>query len=396
MTQTAANQTNRWPDAAERSPITNVWGDVALHRPTVQERLVYFAQPGSAYNHHPQITSLDGRLFATWSNGYRDEDQLGQCMLIASSDDYGRSWSAPRPLVDRQPGERTFGVVTAEGVHVHDQRLVAYYGYYDTTYQHQLMYYATGGNANLADRNYDSYRNTHTGIVVSDDHGETWTGPMQVIHRFMPNLGPHRLASGRLILPGNCRFPWTDDPAGIEGWINAELPDLPEGYHDDPEGHVIAARHWGDGRHFEEGSCFEDDQGLVHMMMRTPHGRLAESISRDQGRTWSHPRATDYTDCGSRMQFGRLPDGRWFGLTCPQRRSPRTPLILAASRDGVRFDQHYVIGEADNHLARIPGVHKFGRYGYPSCHLLEGTLHVIYSINKEDIVVTSVDLEQLA
>ena len=316
--------------------------------------------------------------------------------MLATSDDAGETWTDTRPLVNRLPGEREYGVITAEGIHVHQGKMVAYYGYYDITYNGVLSYYASGGNMSLAQSEENFHVGVYTGIMVSEDAGETWQGPVNTIDRFVPNLCPSPTSSGRLILPGNFSFPFTDDPFGIHGWIPAGIPGLPEGYVDDPEGHVKIMRDRQDKVHVCEGSFYEIDTGVIRMMLRTRDGqRLAVSESIDNGVTWSEPVLTDYTDCHCRFHFDRLPDGRYFGVSCPAPHSARTPLILATSKGGNVFDQHYILGDEDNFLARIPGVHKYGRYGYPSFHIMDGNMFVIYSINKEDIAMCRFPLKAL-
>jgi hypothetical protein len=93
---------------------------------------------------------------------------------------------------------------------------------------------------------------------------------------------------------------------------------------------------------------------------------LAVSESTDNGKSWSEPKLTGYTDCACRFHFGRLPDGRYFGLSCPKPRSGRTPMVLATSHDGVVFDRHYIVGDMSGTKARMPGHAKGGVYGYPT------------------------------
>ncbi len=353
--------------------------------------------PGSAYQHHAQLASDGERLYASFSEGDRDEDQCGQrMMLMTCDDDEGLNWSSPRPIVDRQPGRFGYSIVTGEGVHVApDGSLTAYAGHYDRGYEDQLMYYAAGGNGNLGDAGFVSYSDTHTRIMRSDDRGGAWR-EVGRIDGFVPNLGPCPTASGRLILPGNVAFPYTDDPTGRAGWEWAGLPRLPRGTRDDPEGFILAARRRGDPRDYCEASFFQTDDGVIHMMLRTNVQRLAVTRSEDYGATWSEPLLTDYTDCNARHHFGRLPDGRFFGLSTPRPDSPRTPLVLAVSEDGERFDRHFIIGDAPNRLARVPGVHKYGRYGYPQMIVHRGHAYVIYSINKEDIALARFEMDALS
>jgi hypothetical protein len=205
-------------------------------------------------------------------------------------------------------------------------------------------------------------------------------------------------------MPGNITFPHTDDPAGIHGWKSAGIPRLPAWTVDDPEGFHKACAYRQDVRNYCEGSFYQTDDGRIHMMMRTdplphqqPEGLLAVTESADNGKTWSEPALTGYTDCGCRFQFGRLPDGRFFGLSCPKPKGARTPLILATSKDGIVFDRHYVLGETVGVKSRLPGGDKDrGAYGYPSCDIAGGKMYIAYSRSKEDIYFMKLDLSALS
>ena len=76
-----------WDKMDSTSPIANRWGQVPLIPVQAKHQVLYRGTPGAAYNHHAQITSLDGRLYTTWSNGPTHENEPGQRMMIATSDD---------------------------------------------------------------------------------------------------------------------------------------------------------------------------------------------------------------------------------------------------------------------------------------------------------------------
>ena len=191
-------------------------------------------------------------------------------------------------------------------------------------------------------------------------------------------------------------YPWTDDPYGIDGWTIAAIPGLPADYRDDPQGFWIGKDARGDDFPCCEGSCYQTDDGIVHMMLRTETDRLAVVESCDNGVTYSEPRLTDFTDCHCRFHFGRLPDGRFCATSCPAPGSLRTPLVLATSEDGIRFGRHYVLGNEPDRPPRAVGIQKFGRYGYPSWHIMDDMLLVIYSVAKEDIAIIRVPLDALS
>jgi hypothetical protein len=293
------------------------------------------------------------------------------------------------------------------GIRAYKERLIAYYGHYACT-DLGLDRDGTPSSLYVQDDLRSSpvewvTRDIFTDVRVSTDMGKTWGTPIRAIEKFVPNLRPFSLRSGRLIIPGNVTWPFTDDPEGIHGWRNAGLPRLPIWIADDPEGFQKACFFRHDSPSYCEASFYQTDDGVIHMMLRTisrpgeqHKGLLAVSESKDDGATWSEPRMTSYTDCCCRFHFGRLPDGRFFGLSCPNPRGARTPLVLATSKDGIVFDRHYILGESTIAKPRIPGMAKGGAYGYPTCDIAEGKMYIVFSRAKEDIYFMRLDLSVLS
>jgi hypothetical protein len=388
-----------------KSPITNMWGVAKNNKLDLEEICVFRGSPGAAYNHHHQILFDRGLLYASWSNGIVNEDNPGQRMLFSVSDNDGKTWST-ESQISPPPMEKT-STYTAEGIRAYQGKLIAYYGHYGWT----DLALDRSGVPNIRSLNdYRgspvewAHRDSFTSVRVSSDAGRTWEPPIRIIENFVPNLRPFPIRSGRLIMPGMVTYPYTDDPAGIQGWKSAGLPRLPIWAVDDPEGYYKSSFFRHDTRMYAEASFFQTDDGVIHMMQRidsiAPYERPKEGLlgvteSVDNGETWSEPMLTSYTDCSCRFQFGRLPDGRFFGLSCPNPQGSRTPLVLATSRDGVVFDQHYELGSVSGTKPRIPGHDKGGVYGYPSCDIAEGKMYIVFSRNKEDIYFSKLDLKTL-
>jgi hypothetical protein len=387
-----------------RSAVTNCWEQVKPKKIDLEEICVFRGRPGAAYNHHHQVLFHENRLYVSWSDGIKNEDNPGQHMLLSTSDDDGANWSS-ESTVTPVPPEKT-SVFTAMGIRACKNDLIAYYGHY--AYTGLVFDGSDTPLTHFAPRYRDDphkwvHRDTYTEARISKDRGATWGKPIRVIDKFVPNLRPFATLSGRLIIPGNITFPYTDDPAGIHGWKFAGIPRLPRWVVDDPEGFHKACAFRHDPRNYCEASFFQTDDGIIHMMLRTVplpdekhDGLLALTESRDDGRTWSEPLLTGYTDCSCRFQFGRLPDGRYFGLSCPDPKGPRSPLVLSTSADGVRFDRNYILGDLRGLRPRMPGGDKdHGAYGYPSCDIANGKMYIVYSRTKEDIYFTKLDLTQL-
>ena len=374
---------------AEQSPITNAC-DPASSRPRlpIARALLYAPDAEWTYSHHPYLACFKGRFHAIWSNGREDEDAPGQRVLWATSTDF-RTWTAPKPLLDSQRGEHGELVLTAGGFHAQGDRLVAYVGRYG--YSPESL---DDGRRKPSD---SGHMGTGLWAMVSVD-GATWGAPLDTGVPVVPNHGPQATASGRLILCGNISFPFTDDPSGLSGWTMTGLypPDMAGAIVDDSESFHRVRERMGWPVGLCEGSFFQTDDGVIHMLLRSGSERLWVTESADDGRTWGAPQPTAFTDNISKFHFGRLPDGRFYYVGCPDPEPPwrRCPLVLSVSEDGRRFDRHYILAD-EPYAMRRPGLHKGGEYGYPHTLVRDGHLHVIVSRQKEAVEVLRVGIDEL-
>lgn len=361
------------PATAARLPVERSW----VHRP----------QGAWTFSHHPHLARIAGRFVAMWSSGRRDEDAPGQRVLVATSQDF-RTWSAPVPLADSEPGRHGERVLTAAGFHVHGNQLVAYVGQDEYLPEALVDGQRTLAGHGRVERGVRAY--------VSAD-GLAWSAPRDLGLPLLPNHGPQATASGRLILSGFLSYPFTDDPSGLIGWRMAGIPTggLDIAHADGPNsasGYRIKER-LGVASGLCEGSWLQTADGVIRMFLRSSEDRLWVSESVDDGATWSVPCVTGFSDNASKFHLGRLPDGRWYyvGSPDPVPRWTRSRLVLSLSEDGLHFARHGVI--ADDPYAQVAnGMHKIGDYGYPHSLVHDGALHVIVSRRKEAIEVLRVPL----
>ncbi len=367
----------------KRSPVTNCveWeGDKpsklpGVRKPKVESVLIFQPEKEWTYSHHQSITFYQDRFFAMWSNGRQHEDTYGQRVLLSTSADFNH-WTTPillaEPGLDKEGKER---VLTAGGFHQHERTLVAYFGDYN--------YFKNG---------------TRLGAVTKTG-GSGWSSIRDIGVPVCPNLGPQRIASGRLIISGNISFPFTDNPSGLSDWkMTGIYPESMVGnIKDDPSEFWIVSKKQGWKANLCEGSFYQTDDGVLHMLLRNTGeshaGRLWITESSDNGLTWSAPVETDFSDTDAKFHFGRLPDGRFYYVGNPIGKG-RIPLVLSLSRDGIRFDQHYILGDT-HYEVRWPGNHKGGEYGYPTTIIHDMYLYVIVSRQKENIEVLRVALSEL-
>jgi hypothetical protein len=166
---------------------------------------------------------------------------------------------------------------------------------------------------------------------------------------------------------------------------------------DDPSSFWDVAKRQGWTAALCEGSFYQTDDGRLHMLLRNTARlnarRLWLSESSDNGVTWSTPVETEFSDTNAKFHFGRLPDGRFYYVGNPVG-GGRTPLALSLARDGVRFTDHYILGDS-HYESRRPGRWKGGEYGYPHSMVHDGFLWVIVSRQKEAVEVLRVALSEL-
>ena len=163
---------------------------------------------------------------------------------------------------------------------------------------------------------------------------------------------------------------------------------------DDPEGfwHVRKAMNWPYG--LCEGSFYQTDDGILHMLLRMSRPspdilpRLWVTESADDGKTWSAPTQTDFTDNDTKFHLGRLPDGRFYHVGNPDPQPPyeRKRLVLSLSEDGMKFDAHHLLAD-EQYTMKQAGRSKHGQYGYPHTLIHEEWLYVIVSRCKEAVEV---------
>ena len=333
---------------------------------------VYVPKVGWGYAHHPHIQFFKGRYYATFSQGRENEDDCGQRIMLSVSPD-GLTWSEPVPLVDSVQGRDSELVLVNAGLYTDGTHLGAYYGSYE--YRADTL---RGPNLRPLE---DAHRIDYAMHYVLTGDGEAWEKPVDMDIPFGCNYGPIPLQSGRLLMCGGTTYPYTDDPAGLDGFKTGTI---------DGEG----AKRRG-AKTITEGSFFQTDDGVIHMMLRSNTDYLWCAESTDDGVTWSDAYPTGFTDCKTKFQFGRLPDGRFFYVGSPIPGSGRNPLMLCLSENGADFSRQYILRN-EPYEQQIEGLYKGGLYGYPSVTVANDALYVIYSKHKEAIEVTRVALASLA
>lgn len=311
------------------------------------------------YCHHPSIVVFRDKLYCMWSNGLIEEDKPGQRILYCHSED-GVNWTKPIELTNFKQGK---GICVSTGFRVSGKTLIAFY----TT---------TDG------KNFGA----STALVArTSSDGRTWSEARRIISGFFIE-GPRPLPGGRLLLSGEHVGPqretkrmkllYTDQADGLGGWQEARI---------EIENPTVFS--------YTEPSFFSRGDGTLVMSFRNRSGFLYASVSTDRGQSWSMPAKTNFRDCRSRFSAGNLPDGTAFLINNPGPHHRRY-LTIALGDDGKTFDRAFMIfGERIRH--RYGGRTKALGWQYPNAVVWKDHLHVVYSINKEDLGASRFALRDL-
>ncbi|MDB6170602.1 MAG: repeat-like protein [Verrucomicrobia bacterium] len=272
------------------------------------------------------VTLRSGRIlfeYSQFSGGQADHSPSAIAEIF--SDDQGRTWSAPRVVVPT--------------------------GAYQNIMSVSLLRLASGKLARFYAVKRNKWLDCHAVISISTDEGATWSEPRLVTdapgYFVLNNDRVIQTASGRLIVPlGFHRSKSTaDDESAWDGRALALW------YYSDDEGASWkeADTWWGmpalSTSGLQEPGVVQLPDGSIYSWFRTDQGAQFESVSRDNGVTWSAPRATELKSPVSPASIKRLPASNTLiavyndhsgSVPAPPSPKQRAPLVARFSTDGAR------------------------------------------------------------
>ncbi len=342
------------------------------YAPGAKRGVVYFgSEENGSYNHHNQINKFKGKYYYAWSNGFRNEEDAGQRVLVASSDN-ALHWSAPSVLLDVPAGSPWAHNCVA--LHTDDEAMYCVIMSEETEHDETV----TGmRRVKPEDAYIDVYKTTD---------GTNWAKAFSFGTAIKWIFEAPRLTQdGRLMCVCNTK---RDGPA-IMLWPGKDICATPQLIHvPEPEGAWFP---------YGESTWYQLDCGRIMVFWRDEGAslRLYVNHSDDGGQTWSEPVLTDIPDSMSRLYAGRLTDGRYFLVNnAIGTLLDRTPLMLLLSDDGVLFSKVYIVNDTPC-VMRRKGLLKANGNQYPCCLVDGDNLIVAYDENKEDIFVEVIDTRKI-
>lgn len=214
---------------------------------------------------------------------------------------------------------------------------------------------------------------------VSFDNGKTWTKAIGLPENY---LGP--IKNKPVLIDGNVFCPSSTEK---NGWkVHFE---------------VVS----GDGKRFSKIGPINDGKewmtiqpsiltyadGSLQILCRTRNCVIAESWSKDRGKTWSPFQATSLPNNNSGTDAVTLKDGRQllvYNHVKPpegETKGARTPLNVAISKDGKKWFASLILEDSP-----------ISQYSYPSViQSADGMVHIVYTWRRQRIKYVKVDPSKL-
>lgn len=228
-------------------------------------------------------------------------------------------------------------------------------------------------------------------LMTSDDDGKTWSKPVRlgedktVGHLLGPVKNkPIQLEDGTIICPSSTEYETEDD--GTKWMVHFELTkDLGKTWE------VVGAIN--DGIAFDaiQPSILQYADNSLQVLCRTRQDVIAQSWSKDNGKTWSEMTATELPNPNSGTDAVTLNDGRQllvYNHTTREGEEPkgRNMLNLALSDDGIHWTPVMTL-ENEPHEAG---------YSYPAIiQTSDGMVHITYTYWRQSVKHVVVDPEKL-
>ena len=356
------------------------------------ETLKYATPDTGMFNHHPYLAKFENNLFACWDTQVRDENTSGQHGVFCFSSDQGRTWTTPRtlfpPLAPNIPASETIepgAFQTSQGFCEINNELFAI-SVVDIDSKDKIFRFneVSRKRVGLLARK----------VFVDGSLGDIFwvSGGLHTRTHDLPNF-----AKGQETLIKKINT-YLGQPA--------HLPQLifgPKIHPDSDDNHRMT----------EPSPPWQLDDGTWVRLFRDAGSAIATSradveatksrrnyvtFSADHGAHWSVPIRTDFPDACARSNSGRLPSGIFYVINNVLPMSPkhggRSMLAISLSDDGLIFDRCAVIRFIAPRL-RQKGKAKGNGYAYPHSVVMGKKLWLIYSVNKEDIEICQLSIEEL-
>lgn len=299
-------------------------------------------KPAAASSHASTLAESQGVLISAWFAGTRERSSDTGIWISRRN---ASGWSAPAEVADgtQEDGGR-------------------FPSWNPVLFQSRqgplLLFYRVGPNPQA----------WWTMLMYSDDAGKTWSKPQRLPEGFLGPIKnkPIELAAGVLLCPSSVEYPsWQ-----VRMERTADLGRTWESSGPLNDGKRIRAI---------QPTVLQHANGRLQILCRSREGRLVESWSKDDGRTWTPMQSIALPNPNSGIDGVALRDGRVL-LVYNHADRDRTPLNVAVSADGKKWQAALV-------LEKEPG-----EFSYPAViQTSDGLVHISYTWKREGIKHVVID-----
>ncbi len=302
------------------------------------------------------VALKDGRILFCYSQFYGGSADGASAKIVGiESSDEGRTWGAPRVIIDNDAGNN---VMSVSLLRLKSGRIAIFYVH------------------------KNSWLDCHQRVRFSDDEGKTWSEPTVIVgapgYFVLNNDRVIQLSAGRLVVPVAFHRSRGKDPASVKTF-DARAIDF--WYLSDDEGKT-----WHESKSMwalpaatssglQEPGVVELADGSLLCWARTDQGHQFEMRSTDHGNTWSAPVAGPLASPTSPASIKMIPGTqRLLGLyndhsgKFPFPKGKRTPLVRALSDDGGKTWHSQQLIESDPD----------GWYCYTAIYFLKDSILLAY------------------
>ena len=217
-------------------------------------------------------------------------------------------------------------------------------------------------------------------MLSSDDGGKSWSKPKRLPEGILGPIKnkPVLLKNGDLLCPSSTEH---------DGWqVHMEIEQV------HMERTTDLGKSWSKTASLNDGkqlaaiqpTVLRQPDGKLQILCRTRQQRIYESWSADEGKTWSPMAATSLPNPNSGIDAVNLPDGRSLLVYNHTPPGDRSPLNVAVSSDGKKWQAAAV-------LETEPG-----EFSYPAVIVAsDGLVHATYTWKREKIRHVVIDTAKL-
>jgi 4-hydroxy-tetrahydrodipicolinate synthase len=319
------------------------------------------------YRHHPSIIYFQDKFFSAWSEGFRNEDSRGQAIGIATSLD-GLDWLKQSQIIPL-PNQKTY--YSNGGFVIINKDL------YLLVTEYSSARYAQGSRERA-----HCWADLKTSFYVLNNNN--WVKTDHTINGFYVNEAPRLDANQNFFALGMDEF---HNAVAFQSSIKNPF-----------EFEKIILSNTKDGVQLSEPSwAILQNQKVILFRDLGVNRYLWQSVYLANENKFTKPNITNYPNGNSKLfAFPIFNNGTAIISNATIETShSRCKLHLGIAKNGEKFEHMIILKDNVKCEPKFKGLHKMSGFQYPNAFIHNNNLHIIFSINKEDIATIKISLVEI-